>query len=212
MGPTDAVNHRSSTQAKIALFRSLFRGRDDVYARRFENRKTGRGGYAPACANEWVPGICEKPRIKCAQCPHRRFYTVTDDVIRWHLSGQDASGRAFVAGIYPMLLDETCFFLAADFDKSAWKQDAAAFVETCQRANLPAAIERSRSGNGAHVWIFFEYAIPAALARKLGAHLRTSATARHSWALAGLNLTGGLAGEHESIRCSPRLITLRLPA
>ncbi|HEX5241682.1 MAG TPA: DEAD/DEAH box helicase family protein, partial [Tepidisphaeraceae bacterium] len=178
MGPTDAVNHRSSTQAKIALFRSLFRGRDDVYARRFENRKTGRGGYAPACANEWVPGVCEKPRIKCAQCPQRRFYTVTDDVIRCHLCGQDQSGRAFVAGIYPMLLDETCFFLAADFDKSAWKQDAAAFVETCQRANLPAAIERSRSGNGAHVWIFFEYAIPAALARKLGAHLLTETMER----------------------------------
>lgn len=178
MGPTDAVNHRSSTQAKIALFRSLFRGRDDVYARRFENRKTGRAGYAPACANEWVPGICEKPRIKCAQCPHRRFYTVTDDVIRWHLSGQDASGRAFVAGIYPMLLDETCFFLAADFDKSAWKQDAAAYLETCQSLNVPAALERSRSGNGGHVWIFFEQAIPAGLARKLGAHLLTETMER----------------------------------
>lgn len=173
MEQIDAVNHRSSTQAKIALFRSLLRGRDDVYARRFENRRTGRAGYAPACANEWVPGVCEKPRIKCAQCPHRRFYAVTDDVIRWHLSGQDESGRSFVAGIYPMLLDETCFFLAADFDKSTWKQDAAAFLETCQSLNVPAGIERSRSGNGGHVWIFFEQAISAGLARKLGAHLLT---------------------------------------
>ena len=178
MGQTAAVNHRSSAQAKIALFRSLFRGRDDVYARRFESRKTGRSGYAPACGNEWVPGVCEKPRIKCAQCPHRRFYAVTDDVIRWHLCGRDESGQDFVAGVYPMLLDETCFFLAADFDKSTWKQDAAAFLETCQGLNVPAAIERSRSGNGGHVWIFFEQAIPACLARKLGAHLLTETMER----------------------------------
>jgi hypothetical protein len=83
-GPVDRT---SSSQAKIALFRSLFRGRDDVYPRRFQSRKTGKSGYAPACANEWVRGICEKPRIKCAECPHRRFLPVTDDVIRWHLSG-----------------------------------------------------------------------------------------------------------------------------
>ena len=91
-GPTDMnvlVNQSSSSEAKIALFRSLFRGREDVYPRRFESRKTGKSGYAPACANEWVRGICEKPRIKCAECPHRRFLPVTDDVIRWHLSGRD---------------------------------------------------------------------------------------------------------------------------
>ena len=94
-GPTDMnvlVNQTSSSEAKIALFRSLFRGRDDVYPRRFESRKTGKSGYAPACANEWVRGICEKPRIKCAECPNRRFLPVTDDVIRWHLSGHDAEG------------------------------------------------------------------------------------------------------------------------
>ena len=85
-GPVDRT---SSSQAKIALFRSLFRGREDVYPRRFESRKTGKSGYAPACANEWVRGICEKPRIKCAECPNRRFLPVTDDVIRWHLSGYD---------------------------------------------------------------------------------------------------------------------------
>ena len=91
-----------------------------MYPRRFESRKTGKSGYAPACANEWVRGICEKPRIKCAECPHRRFLPVTDEVIRWHLSGRDDAGQAFVAGVYPMLLDETCFFLAVDFDKSGW--------------------------------------------------------------------------------------------
>src|SRR5881396_3785488 len=92
------VDHLSSVDAKIALFRSLFRGRDDVYARRFTSRKTGKSGYAPACANEWVAGVCEKPRIKCAECPNRRFFPVDDDVIRWDLSGQDDTGRECVIG------------------------------------------------------------------------------------------------------------------
>jgi len=158
------VHHQSSVESKIALFRSLFRGRDDVYARRFTSRKNGKSGYAPACANEWIPGICEKPRIKCAECPNRRFLPVNDEAIRWHLSGQDDTGREFVIGAYPMLLDETCFFLAVDFDKADWRDDAAAFLETCHNMNLPAALERSRSGNGGHVWLFFEEAVPACLA------------------------------------------------
>src|SRR3982751_5371061 len=90
------VNHLSPPDKKIALFRSLFRGRDDVYPRRFESRKTGKSGYAPACANEWVRGICDKPRIKCAECPNRRFLPGSDDVIRWHLSGCDDGGERFV--------------------------------------------------------------------------------------------------------------------
>ena len=95
------VNHLSSVEVKIALFRSLFRGRDDVYPRRFESRKTGKSGYQPACTNEWVRDLCEKPRVKCASCPHRTFLPVTDDVSRWHLSGQDDDGRDFVMGVYP---------------------------------------------------------------------------------------------------------------
>ena len=168
-----SVDRRSPSEAKIGLFRSLFRGREDVYARRFESRKTGRAGYAPACANEWVRGVCEKPRIKCAECPHRRFLPVTDEVIRWHLSGQDDDGQPFVAGVYPLLQDETCFFLALDFDKGSWSEDAAAFLETCRRLEVPADLERSRSGRGGHVWLFFEDALPAALARRLGSHLLT---------------------------------------
>jgi superfamily II DNA or RNA helicase len=175
---TDLVNQTSPSQAKIALFRSLFRGREDVYPRRFESRKTGRSGYAPACGNEWVRGICEKPRIKCAECPNRRFLPVTDVVIRWHLSGSDADGQPFVAGVYPLLQDETCFFLAVDFDKAGWREDAAAFLEACRRLHLPAALERSRSGRGAHVWFFFEEAIPAALARRLGSHVLTETMER----------------------------------
>lgn len=171
---TDSIVHlQSPSQAKIALFRSLFRGRDDVYARRFESRRTGKSGYMPACGNEWVRGVCEKPRIRCADCAHQRFLPVTDDVIRWHLSGRDDAGQPFVAGVYPMLRDEHCFFLAADFDKTGWRDDVADFAATCRRLSLAAAIERSRSGRGGHVWLFFEEAIPAALARRLGSHLLT---------------------------------------
>jgi hypothetical protein len=167
------VNQQSSAEVKIRLFRSLFRGREDIYPRRFESRKTGKSGYAPACSNEWVRGICEKPRVKCVECQHRRFLPVTDAVIRWHLSGEDEHRQPFVAGVYPLLLDEACYFLAADFDKANWQDDAAAFLHTCQRFDLDAALERSRSGRGGHVWIFFEQAIPAALARRLGSHLLT---------------------------------------
>jgi len=172
------VHLQSPSQAKIALFRSLFRGREDVFARRFESRKTGKSGYAPACGNEWIRGICEKPRIRCADCSHQRFLPLTDDVIRWHLSGHDDAGQSFVAGVYPMLRDEACFFLAADFDKTGWREDAIAFAETCRRLDLPAAIERSRSGQGGHVWLFFEEAIPAALARRLGSHILTETMER----------------------------------
>ena len=169
------LDQRSPSEDKIRVFRSLFRGRTDVYPRRFESRKTGKSGYAPACANEWVKGVCEKPRIKCADCLNRRFLPVTDDVIRWHLSGQDPYGQPFVAGVYPLLLDETCFFLAVDFDKAGWQEDALAFMDACQRLHLPAVLERSRSGRGGHVWLFFDDALPAALARRLGSHLLTEA-------------------------------------
>jgi superfamily II DNA or RNA helicase/very-short-patch-repair endonuclease len=169
------VDHRSSPEAKIALFRALFRGREDVYPRRFESRKTGKTGYQPACANEWIQGVCEKPRIKCTDCPHQRFLPSSDETIRWHLSGHDSDGKDFVIGIYPMLQDETCFLLAADFDQGDWREDAQAFRKTCEHLNIPAALERSRSGDGAHIWIFFDRAIPAALARQLGSHILTEA-------------------------------------
>src|SRR6267378_5828719 len=171
--PAGTVSMNSPPAFKIALFRSLFRGREDVYPRRFESRKTGKAGYAPACANEWVRGICEKPRIKCTDCPNRRFYDVTDETIGWHLSGRDALGRDFVMGVYAMLMDETCFFLAADFDGENWKEDVGAFLQTCRRMDIPAALERSRSGNGGHVWFFFDEALPSCLARKMGSHLLT---------------------------------------
>jgi superfamily II DNA or RNA helicase len=172
------LNRNSSPEAKIALFRSLFRGREDVFARRFESRQTGRGGYAPVCANEWAPGLCEKPRTKCAVCANRRFIPVSNAVIRAHLLGHDTSERPFVMGCYPMLHDETCFFLAIDLDKEGWQQDSQALLDTCDNLQLPATLERSRSGNGAHLWLFFQEAISAVLARKLGSHLLTETMKR----------------------------------
>ncbi|MEO8428318.1 MAG: DEAD/DEAH box helicase family protein [Verrucomicrobiota bacterium] len=178
LNSSPTVTKDSPPTDKIQLFRSLFRGREDVYPRRFESRKTGRTGYAPACGNEWVRGVCEKPRIKCADCPNRRFLQITDEVICWHLSGLDTQGRDFVMGVYPMLRDETCFFLAVDFDRESWQQDVEVFLETCNEIGVSAALERSRSGNGAHVWFFFEEAIPASLARKLGSHILTETMER----------------------------------
>lgn len=176
--PMNAVTHQSPSEAKIALFRSLFRGRDDVYPRRFENRRTGKTGYSPVCANEWVRGLCDRRTVKCMDCPNRRFLPVTEEVVRQHLTGFDPSGREFVMGLYPMLLDETCFLLAADFDRESWRDDAAAVQETCRQLGIPCALERSRSGNGSHLWMFFEEAIPAVLARKLGAYLLTETMER----------------------------------
>ena len=178
MEPAHLIDRHTPVEEKIRLFRSLFRGRGDIYARRFESRKTGRSGYAPACANEWVRGICEKPRIKCAECPHRRFLPMTDEVIRWHLSGADAEGKPFVAGIYPLLADDSCWFVAIDFDKSGWREDASACLETCRHLDLPAALERSRSGNGAHLWLLFEEPLPASLARRLASHVLTETMER----------------------------------
>jgi superfamily II DNA or RNA helicase/very-short-patch-repair endonuclease len=168
-----AVTDQSPPAAKINLFRSLFRGREDVYPRRFESRKTGRGGYQPACANEWVRGLCDKPRIKCLECPNRCFLPVTDEVVRQHLSGRDCLGREFVMGLYPMLADETCYLLAVDLDGEAWQKDAAALRETCRRLAVPVALERSRSGEGGHLWFFFAEAVPAGMARNVGSYLLT---------------------------------------
>jgi len=176
-----SVTNQSSQEAKIDLFRSLFRGREDVYPRRFENVKTGKKGYAPVCHNEWVSGICEKPRIRCEDCIHRRFLPVTDEVIRNHLLGadpQDTTRRDFTVGVYPMLPDETCWFLAVDFDKASWREDAQAFLETCMLFDVPAALERSRSGNGGHIWIFVSEPVSAVLARKMGAFLLTQTMER----------------------------------
>ncbi len=176
--PRPSIDRLSSPESKIALFRSLFRGRDDIYARRFENRGTGKSGYSIACGNEWLRGVCEKPLIKCSVCPHQRFLSVSDAVVQSHLKGKDDAGHEFVLGVYPLLRDETCFFLAIDLEKRNWHKDAKAVLDTCRRLDLPAALERARNGTGCHVWLFFKEAIPAVLARKLGSHILTESMER----------------------------------
>jgi len=173
---TNLINNQSSQDEKIKLFRSLFRGREDVFPRRFENSRTGKSGYAPVCRNEWQSGICQKPKISCQECSFRAFEAINDEIIRNHLMGKDPqeySAKNYIIGVYPLLPDESCWFLAVDFDKSTWAEDARAFSETCASFQVPAYLERSRSGNGGHVWIIFETPILARLARKLGTLLLT---------------------------------------
>ncbi|MEB0078410.1 DEAD/DEAH box helicase family protein [Pseudomonas sp. CCI3.2] len=160
-----------STNEKIDLFRRLFRGRTDVYPIRWES-KTGKSGYSPACANEWRAGVCDKPRTKCGDCSNRQLLPLTNEVIYRHLAGD------VVVGIYPLLPDDTCYFLAVDFDEAEWRNDARAFVQSCRELDIPVALEVSRSGNGAHGWIFFERNIPAYDARRLGAAIISHACER----------------------------------
>ncbi len=157
---------------KVALFRSLFRGREGVFPTRFVSKKTGKPGYAPACRNKFVRGVCELPKVKCGECPNQAFIPFDDAAVALHLTGRH------VMGVYPLLEDDTCWFLAADFDESTWTEDVSAFVETCRRVGLPAAVERSRSGNGAHVWFFFSSPVQASSARKMGCYLITETMAR----------------------------------
>jgi superfamily II DNA or RNA helicase len=161
-----------TAEGKVSLFRRLFRGRDDVFPLLWLSLKTGRKGYSPACGNEWVRGVCGKPRVKCGECPNQAFLPPTGQVFLDHLQGRHT------IGVYPLLKDESCWFLAADFDKESWLDDVAAFVDTCRAIGIPTAVERSRSGNGAHVWFFFSSPIPAVSARRLGCYLVTETMSR----------------------------------
>lgn len=167
------VTNSSPSIEKVELFRRLFAGRPDVFPVRWENRKDGRSGYSPACSNEWAKGICGKPKVKCGECPHQAFTPPSADIIEKHLRGGVARSGDFVAGVYPLLQDETCWFLAAEFDKESWADDTRALLTTCRAKGIAAALERSRSGNGGHVWIFFSEPVPARIARQLGAALIT---------------------------------------
>lgn len=177
--PTSASSCHSPEE-KINIFMSLFRGRDDVFPKRWDNQKTGKSGYSPACQNEWVRGVCKKPQIKCSDCPNQAFIPVSEQVMRKHLTGETSghNKRDYTIGIYPMLKDETTWFLAVDFDKEHWKRDASAYLETCRIRNVPASLERSRSGNGGHIWIFFSEPVAASDARKMGAAMLTETMER----------------------------------
>ena len=169
------ISSTSDSSEKIRLYMTLFKGRDDVYAKRWENRKKGTSGYSPVCLNEWNVGVCVKPKSPCSRCAQKSYAILDEAVIENHLRGN------IVAGIYPLFPDETCCFLAIDFDEEDWQKDINTLRRVCAEYAIPYAVERSRSGNGGHVWFFFENRISAVLARKFGTALLTySMNRRHA--------------------------------
>lgn len=152
----------SRAEEKISLFLSLFRSRKDLYSRLWENTRKGTKGFSPVCSNEWAAGICRKPAVKCHECASRRFEPFDEMTARAHLEGR------IVIGSYAINTDDTCVFLAADFDGAGWREDVLAYRRSASVMGIDAAVEISRSGNGAHAWIFFSHSIPARIARTLG--------------------------------------------
>jgi superfamily II DNA or RNA helicase len=167
-----------TAEGRVALFQSMFRGRSDVFARRWESTKTpGRSGWAPRCANEWRPGTCIKPKVKCAECASRQFVALTSTEIRHHLEGRQT------IGIYPLLPDETCWLVAIDLDGASWRDDVAALRESAEDLSIPVLVERSRSGDGAHVWVLFSDPVSARIARSVGSLLLTRGMSRQAIAM-----------------------------
>ena len=156
-----------SNEEKVKIFMNLFKGRCDLYAKRWTSNKTGKSGYSPVCKNEFSMYKCDKPRVKCSECSYRELLPLTEDVILKHLKGE------ITIGIYPLLPGDLCNFLAIDFDKKTYEDDVIAFWNVCDELGVPIYVERSRSGNGAHIWVFFEKSIPARIARKMGNILLT---------------------------------------
>ena len=169
--PRDVVDVPSplpeTAAEKVRLFRECFRGRVDVFPRRWESAKSGKAGYSPACANEWIRGVCGKPKTRCSECASKSFLPLDDHAVLAHLNGEHT------IGVYPLLPDDTCWFVAADFDEVSWRDDVLAFAETARSMSLPVAVERSRSGNGAHVWFFFAEPITASHARRMASFILT---------------------------------------
>ncbi|MEO5711973.1 MAG: DEAD/DEAH box helicase family protein [Luteolibacter sp.] len=158
---------------KIDLFLSLFRCRVDVYPKLWENEKFGRKGYSPVCRNEWLRGICEKPKVKCSDCPHQAFPPLDESAARDHLTGKA------VIGTYAIRENNTCVFLAADFDGDGWREDIRAYRDAARELGVEVAVERSRSGNGGHAWVFFSEPVPALMARRMGTLIVAKASALH---------------------------------
>jgi hypothetical protein len=158
--PPAGASSPASADEKVALLRRLFRGRDDVYALRWESARTGKSGYAPATAEGWN------------RLGPKTYLPMSEEAIERHLRGRES------IGVYPLLHDDTCWFLACDLDGTTWQLDALALLEACDEQRVPAALERSRSGAGGHVWVFFAAPVAAPTARRLGALLLRAAMSR----------------------------------
>jgi len=203
-----AINRHSTPQQKIDLFKSLFSGRQDVFALRWVNPKSNKSGYFPVCRNKWASGKCDLKKYSCATCPYKLPVSLTDNYIYNHLAGKDEFCRD-VIGLYPLMEENLCKFLAMDFDAHApkaqmsiisshangaiatyahgaknqntWRDDILAAQRTCSDFGIKSYIEISRSGNGGHLWIFFDEIISARLARELGtAVIKVAMQKRHS--------------------------------
>jgi hypothetical protein len=160
----------TTAAGRVALFASLFRGRPDVFATRWESsRSPGKSGWAPKCSNEWEPGLCFKPKVKCVACAHRRFVPFSQAEARLHLEGRQT------AGIYPLLVDETCWLVAVDLDGSTWREDVSALRDAAGDLDVPVLVVRSRSGSRAHLWVLFSRPVPARFARGAASLLLTRA-------------------------------------
>lgn len=157
-----SININSTLKEKIKLYRSLFHGRNDVFALRWDNESKNTHGYKPYCINEWKHGICNKSEVKCSDCDFRKFKSLEDKDIVDHLSGQKT------IGLYPLLSNDKCKFLAIDFDDTSWQKDVLLVVNAFSKFNISTSIERSRSGDGCHLWVFFYEEISARIARYFG--------------------------------------------
>lgn len=162
----------TNSEQRLQLFSRLFRCREDVFPKYWENQAKKTKGYSPACRIEWKRGMCGKPKVKCGECPNQQFIPFDISIIREHLEGK------ITIGTYAIRKDDTCIFLAADFDKEHWKDDVYAYAMAAKEYGIEVSIERSRSGNGAHGWIFFNEPVQASLARQLGAAILLKAIAK----------------------------------
>lgn len=163
----DQNNKKMSMTDKINIYMNYFKGRTDVYAQRWETQ--GKNGYSPVCGNKSILGLCDIAKYKCKNCPNQIYKQLTEKEIIEHIRGN------ITIGIYPMLDDDTCNFIAVDFDETDYKESVNAFIDECSLYNLDYLVEISRSGNGAHVWIFFENQYSAFKIRKIISNILTSA-------------------------------------
>lgn len=168
---TNSSEDISSREDSVKIFMNYFKGRNDVYPYlSIDKNNPNIKYYIPACANEWKNGVCNKTMgKKCKNCQYRENKPISKETIYKHMYGN------YPIGIYPLLENDTCFFLSLDFDdkdsKKDIKSDVLAFASVCDKYEVPIAIERSRSSNGIHIWMFFDTNIKARTARKLGSLL-----------------------------------------